>query len=81
MFGPSDRQCTRNGALDRICRRDPYSIQSFRHAGNEGKGNVSQQRDVATSDATRYLCAGAELDEDFSNQIISELFVVRVLRS
>src|SRR5438309_5770206 len=29
---------------------------------------------MARTEATRYLCAGAELDEDFSDHIISELF-------
>src|SRR5437870_13059955 len=30
--------------------------------------------DLARTEATRYLCAGAELDEVFSDHIVSELF-------
>jgi hypothetical protein len=48
----------------------------------EGTDSYSGAEDVALrraqrpshSDATRYLCAGGELEEEFANQVISELF-------
>src|SRR5438105_2189058 len=50
---------------------DSYNVDSY-----DGTEDIALRRGhrVSYSDATRYLCAGAELDEDFALGVIRELF-------